>query len=91
MDYLVRTRRCGFVEGGMTLGVGFEVSKAIPGPVSPFVLRIRCKLSEKVKLYLFKVQLLQYLVCRPTLVLPAMMVMNLISENTSKPPAKCLF
>lgn len=34
VNYLGRIRKCGLVEGGVLLGVGLEVSKPMPVPVS---------------------------------------------------------
>ena len=35
-----KIRRCGLVEGSVSLGEGFEVSKAKPGPVSLFLMLV---------------------------------------------------
>jgi hypothetical protein len=79
-----RTRRFGFVEGSMSLGVDFEVSKVDTGPVSlPLSL---LTVNQVGSTYL----LLQYHAHLPAAVLPFVKAMDLPFEIVNKFSIKCL-
>jgi hypothetical protein len=74
-----RIRRHSLVGGNVSLGVGFEVSKAHAKP------RVSLPLDENVALNYFS----STMSAKPAAMLPTMMIMDYISETLSKPPVKC--